>query len=86
MTLIQFVLSALPTYFMSVFKMPKGVADDLEKIMRSFFWEGLEGRKGSSGVAWEVCCRPKEKDGLGLGGLKGNKLGATRKMVMALST
>jgi len=42
LTLIQSVLSALPTYFMSIFKMPIGVADEMEKIMKCFFWEGFD--------------------------------------------
>ena len=70
MTLIQSILSALPTNFMSIFKMPIGVAEDIEKIMRNFFWEGFESSKSRSAMAWEVCCRPKVKGGLGLGGLK----------------
>jgi len=69
LTLIQSVLSALPTYYMSVFKMPIGVVGDLEKIMRNFFWEGFEKKKGRVAVAWDVCVRPKEKGGLGIGGL-----------------
>lgn len=69
LVLIQSVLSALPIYFMSVFKMPIGVAVELEKIMRRFLWEGFDSNNGRSAVAWDVCCKPKEKGGLGIGSL-----------------
>ena len=35
----------------------------------NFFWEGFDEKKGKAAVAWEVCCRSKEKGGLGIGGL-----------------
>lgn len=46
-----------------------GVAKDLEKIMRNFFWEGFEKKEGWAAVALDVCCRSKEKRGLDIGGL-----------------
>ena len=38
LVLIKAVLTSVPTYFMSVFKLPVGVANRMEKIQRSFFW------------------------------------------------
>ena len=35
--LIKSVLSSLSTYFLSVFRMPKSVALDIEKLQRDFF-------------------------------------------------
>ena len=40
LTLIRLVLSSLPIYFLSLFKMPQGVADTIEKLMRDFLWGG----------------------------------------------
>lgn len=37
LTLISAVLNSLPMHFMSLFRIPKGVTDLLEKIMRDFF-------------------------------------------------
>lgn len=37
LTLIQLVLNALPTYFMSLYRIPSGIANLMEKRMRDFF-------------------------------------------------
>ena len=42
LTLIESVLSAIPTYFLSLFRIPSGVAKELEKIMRNFLWKGAD--------------------------------------------
>ena len=41
MTLIKSTLSSLPTYFLSLFPIPAGVAHRLEKIQRDFLWNGM---------------------------------------------
>ena len=44
--LIKSVLSAIPLFFMSLFKLPSGVANKLVRIQRNFLWGwGVEGRK-----------------------------------------
>ena len=40
LTLIQSVLSSLPIYYLSVFKVPISVINSMEKMMRDFLWEG----------------------------------------------
>ena len=40
LTLIRAVLSSLPIYYLSLFKMAQGIADTIEKLMRDFLWEG----------------------------------------------
>ncbi|KAK3222180.1 hypothetical protein Dsin_009205 [Dipteronia sinensis] len=46
LVLIKAVLASIPSYYMSVFKVPIGVANDIEKIQRSFFWgDGVAKRK-----------------------------------------
>ena len=40
-TLIKSTLSNLPTYFLSLFPIPVGVARKLEKIQRDFLLSGL---------------------------------------------
>ena len=37
LTLIEAVLSAMPTYYLSLFRMSSGVIKEVEKIMRNFF-------------------------------------------------
>lgn len=68
--LVQSVLSNLPTYYMSVFKLPGQVADLLEKLMRNFLWDAQEDGKARSLVAWKTVQEPKERGGLGLGNLR----------------
>ena len=40
LVLFQSVLTAIPTYFMAVFRMPEGVRRWIECSMRRFFWQG----------------------------------------------
>ncbi|KAL5567832.1 hypothetical protein UlMin_024407 [Ulmus minor] len=63
------VLSSIPIYFMSLFKLPNGVAALLEKMMRQFLWDKEVGGKGKSLVDWKLVCSPKECGGLGIGNL-----------------
>ncbi|CAL8989771.1 unnamed protein product [Prunus brigantina] len=70
LTLIQAVLSSIPTYYMSLFKMPASVVNKLEKLMRSFLWEGVEEGKRDHLVKWERVANSKDEGGLGVGSLK----------------
>ena len=36
--LIEAVAQAIPTYTMSYFQLPQGICEDLESMMRSFWW------------------------------------------------
>jgi hypothetical protein len=40
-TLIKSTLSNLPTYYLSLFRIPVGVTNRIEKIQRNFLWEGI---------------------------------------------
>ena len=74
LTLIQSVLQALPTYYLSLFKAPIGVLHSIEKIMRDFLWDGGDMVGGEHLVDWEVVCCAKDRGGLGIGNLgKRNK-------------
>lgn len=64
--LIKYVLSALPSYYMSFYKMPRCVNNKHLKIQRNFLWGwGSEARK-IAWVKWENICKPKEIGGLGI--------------------
>ncbi|KAK3219557.1 hypothetical protein Dsin_013527 [Dipteronia sinensis] len=46
LVLIKSILSSIPNYFLSIFKISSGVANNIEKLQRSFFWgDGVENRK-----------------------------------------
>ena len=67
LTLIRSVLSSLPIYFLSLFKMPQGVADVIEKLMRDFLWGGYN--DSCHLVRWDEATKPKHKRGLEIGNL-----------------
>lgn len=49
LTLIEAVMSAKPLYYMSLFRVPKGVAKVMETIMRDFLWDGADGEVHTCG-------------------------------------
>ncbi|GKU87734.1 hypothetical protein SLEP1_g2081 [Rubroshorea leprosula] len=70
LTLLQSVLSALPTFFMSLLLMPSSVNAQLVKIQRVFLWGGGDGgndeKRKISWVKWEDICGSKVNGGLGV--------------------
>lgn len=64
--LIKSVLTALPLYFFSFFRVPKGVLRRCIQIMTSFIWGGPEEDKKICWVSWSRICRPKSEGGLGV--------------------
>ncbi|KAK1297873.1 hypothetical protein QJS10_CPB14g00976 [Acorus calamus] len=67
LTLIQAVLTNLPIYYLSIFKIPKGVLARLECIRRRFLWSGVkEMRRKIPLVKWEVVCTSKKQGGTGV--------------------
>ena len=66
-TLIKSTMASLPIYNMSLFRMPKSVANRLEKLQRDFLWGGGSLERKVHLINWEVVCTQKEKGGLGIG-------------------
>ena len=54
LTLIKFFLINLNLFYLSLFKMPKGVAKKIIALQSNFFWGGKEGRKAVPFVKWDV--------------------------------
>ena len=65
-TLIKAVLSALPIYLLSFFKIPQRIVDKLVSLQRNFMWGGNQHHKRISWVKWDVICLPKNEGGLGI--------------------
>ncbi|XP_074289590.1 putative mitochondrial protein AtMg00310 [Silene latifolia] len=63
--LIKAVANSLPTYVMSVFKIPSNFCDELRSMVSRFWWGHGEGQRGISWVAWRKICTPKGVGGLG---------------------
>lgn len=55
---------------MSLFKMPKAVVERVDRIRRSFLWEGQGNRKKLHLMKWSGVIKPKWSGGLGFGSLE----------------
>ena len=66
-TLIQSCLSHIPSYFLSLFKIPTSIASKIKKMQRDFLWSRAEEGKKDHLIRWYVVSRPKELGGLGFG-------------------
>ncbi|KAL5165238.1 putative ribonuclease H protein [Glycine soja] len=65
-TLINSVLTALPIYLLSFFKIPQKVVQKVISLQRNFLWGGSQDLKKIAWVKWEGICLPKEVGGLGI--------------------
>ncbi|CAL5406146.1 unnamed protein product [Camellia sinensis] len=70
LTLIKAVLSSLLIYYLSLFKMPEGVAKELEKIQTAFLWGGSVIKSKLHMVKWSEVTRSVIKGGLGIKSLQ----------------
>ncbi|GKV40202.1 hypothetical protein SLEP1_g47870 [Rubroshorea leprosula] len=70
LTLLNSVLSTLPTFYMSLLLMPKAVISKLISIQRNFLWGGPELKRKIDWVKWDLICCSKEKGGLGVQDLR----------------
>ena len=66
-TLIQSCLIHMPSYFLSLFKIPASVSAKIERLQRDFLWSGVGEGKRDHLVSWDVVCNSKAKGGLGFG-------------------
>ncbi|WVZ84242.1 hypothetical protein U9M48_031294 [Paspalum notatum var. saurae] len=66
LTLINSVLSSLPTYMISFFDVPKGVLRRLDYFQSRFFWQGDEHKKKYRLARWSILSQPKDQGGLGI--------------------
>lgn len=66
LTLIKFVMTNLPIYYLSLFKIPVGMAKEIEKIQSAFLWGGYDLRRKVHMAKWEVITKNKSLGGLGV--------------------
>lgn len=65
-TLIKSVIQAIPTYTMSTYRVPTGVGNDLDALVRKFWWESKPNADRFLALkGWKEICRPKKLGGLG---------------------
>lgn len=63
--LIKSVAQAVPVYSMSCFKLPSGLCEHINSLIRKFWWGSKEGQRKPSWVSWSTLTRPKFCGGLG---------------------
>ncbi|KAK1288113.1 putative ribonuclease H protein [Acorus calamus] len=66
-SLLQAVLSNLPTFYLSIFKMPKGIGYLIDVIHHRFLWNGTDSATQRPHlVNWEAVCLRRTVGGLGI--------------------
>jgi hypothetical protein len=57
--------SVVPVYSMSCFKLPRGLCEHINTLIRKFWWGSKHGERRKSWVSWEVMIRPQDMGGSG---------------------
>ena len=52
--LIKSVAQAIPTYSMACFKLPRGLCQHINGLLRKFWWGSKKGERKTAWVSWEV--------------------------------
>ena len=63
--LIKTVAQAIPTYSMSLFKLPKVLYEEINSILAEYRWGQLRNEKKIHWIKWSNLCEPKAKEGVG---------------------
>ena len=63
--LLKAVVQAIPTYSMSCFKLPTTLCNEIEVMIRKFWWGQQGDRRKVHRVKWQKLCKPKNKGGMG---------------------
>jgi hypothetical protein len=68
--LIKSVAQAIPTYAMSCFRLPKRLIQEIEVLIRRFWWGQGGDRNKMHWLSWDTLCKSKANGGLGFRGLE----------------
>ena len=63
--LIKSVAQAIPTYSMACFKLPRGLCEHINGLIRKFWWGSKKGERKTAWVSWKTMTLPKFMGGLG---------------------
>lgn len=65
-TMASFVVNCMFVFHMQSQKLPVWVHKRLDRAIRQCVWNSFTGSKRIHLLSWDVLCRPKEKEGVGL--------------------
>lgn len=63
--LIMSVAQVIPTFSMSCFLLPRGLCNQVDTMLRKFFWGSKDGKRKTAWVSWDELTTPKFMGGLG---------------------
>lgn len=63
--LIKAVAQAVPAYAMSVFKLPLGLCEEMQKAIARFWWGNSKDHRPIHWRRWEKMCQAKSRGGMG---------------------
>lgn len=63
--LIKTIAQAIPTYSMSLFKLPNALCNDINSIIAKYWWGQMSNEKKRHWINQKRLCKPKKKGGMG---------------------
>ena len=68
--LIKAVAQAIPTYAMSVFRLPSSLCDEINSMISNYWWGQKQGKRKIHWVGWKKLVISKEEGGMGFRDLR----------------
>ena len=59
--LTKAVAQAIPTYYMSCFKIPDSLCEEMTSLMRNFWWGQKKDERKMAWISWDKLCTPKSQ-------------------------
>jgi hypothetical protein len=63
--LIKSVVQVVPVFAMSCFKLPRGLCEHINTMIRKFWWGSKDGKRKPAWVGWDTLIQPKYMGGHG---------------------
>ena len=64
----------MPNYVMGAFLLPKGLYDEIETLLKGFWWDSEKDHSSIHWQYWDHLCAPKNQGGMGFKKLRGFNL------------